>query len=149
MYLLDVHRMTDEDIEDFSPQLKAFFGFLKYESESTDKLVDFINKNADYFTNLPSDTMSALIEITKSPELLRIRNESRSPEGGVNMCNGIQYYANQVAEKVAAEREMKGYIESAQEFGHTLTDTISRFIAKFNVTEEEAQDNIKKYWKES
>ncbi len=149
MYLLDVRRLSDEEIEEFSPDLKSFFGFLKYENEDTDKLKEFIDNNRDTFVNLSPEITNALVEITKSPELAKIIAENKTSEGGIDMCNGIQYYANQVAEVAANERERKTYIEAAQEFGQSITDTISRFIAKFNVTEEEAQDNIKKYWKET
>ena len=145
MYLLDVCGMSDNQINEFSTELKAFFGFLKYEKENTEKLVDFVNENSDYFHNLPSETMQALIELTKSAELEKIQTENMTPEGGVNMCNGIQYYANQVA----MEKARQSYIESAQDFGHSIADTINKFIVKFNVTEEEAKADIKKYWKET
>jgi hypothetical protein len=70
-------------------------------------------------------------------------------EGGIDMCNGIQYYANQVAQTAKLEQARQTYIETAQEFGQTITAVLNGFKTKFNVTEEEAQDNIKKYWKET
>ena len=145
IYVLDVRRMTDEQIDDFSDDLKTLFSFLKYEGENTDKLVEFVLKNRSYFGSVHPETLSALIEITKSKELLYIQKESRNPEGRIDMCNGIQYYANQVAKEQARQT----FIETAQDFGHSITDTINKFVTKFNVTEEEAQADIKKYWKES
>lgn len=153
MYLLDVRRLSDEEIEEFSPDLKSLFGFLKYEGEDTNKLKEFIYNNRDIFVNLSPEITNALVEITKSPELAKISAENKTSEGGIDMCNGIQYYANQVARQVAdkevAENSRKTFVETAQIFGHSITDTINKFISQFNVTEEEAQDNIKKYWKET
>ena len=149
MYLLDVRRLSDEEIEEFSPDLKSLFGFLKYENEDTEKLKEFIDNNRDIFVNLSPEIVNALVEITKSPELAKISAENKTSEGGIDMCNGIQYYANQVAQTAKLEQARQTYIETAQEFGQTITAVLNGFKTKFNVTEEEAQDNIKKYWKET
>ena len=154
MHLLDVRRMSDTEIDEFSNRIKALFGFLEY--EKTDELVDYVNANEALFRNVPSETYDTLVEITHSPELERLRDEARTPEGGVNMCYGIQSYAKRYAMEHPADyakdyaigETKKTFVEAAQLFGQTITATIAAFKAKFNVSEEVATEDVQKYWKQ-
>ena len=154
MHLLDVRRMPDDEINEFSDKIRPLFGFLKY--EKTDKLVDYVNTNEDIFSDLPPETFDTLMEITHSPELERFGKEARTAKGGVNMCYGIQVYAQKYAREHAAEyaksavdeATVKTFVEAAQVFGQNITATIEAFKAKFNVSDEIAEEDVKKYWKQ-
>ncbi len=88
MYLLDVRHMEEKELEEYSDNLRPFFGFLKY--ENTDLLEGFIEKNQEQFENLPNQTVEALAELADSIELKIIQKECKTEKGGVNMCKGIQ-----------------------------------------------------------
>lgn len=70
-----------------------FLGFVKYKQDGS-RLTEFINQNSAVFNNLPGETVDALAEITKSKELLKLKNDFHTPEGGVNMCEGIRQIYN-------------------------------------------------------
>ena len=139
MYLLDVRHMTREKLDSYSPALKSFFGFLIYENSAD--LDAFAKENDKSFSNLPEQTIDALIEITHSKELERFKKEYRTPEGGVNVCYGIQVYGNQ--------REMAGSVRLAQRHGFSIAETIKDIMAEYQLKEKDATDVVKKNWKET
>ena len=112
MYLLDVRHMSREMFDSFSKDLQAFFGFLIYEHSR--QLVNFVNEREDQFRKLPAVTLDALIEITKSSRLKQLRQEEKGQEGAIDVCEGIELYAQEVARKaVAQEREKTERAEKA------------------------------------
>ncbi|MBR1711326.1 MAG: Rpn family recombination-promoting nuclease/putative transposase [Clostridia bacterium] len=139
MYLLDVRHMTKEKLDAYSPLLKAFFVILVY--EGTSELDNFIRQNAKNFSNLPAPTIDALIEITHSKELERFKKEYRTPEGGVNVCYGIQTYGNQ--------REMIGTIHTLQRHGFSVAETVKDIMTEYRLKEQDAEKVVKENWREA
>ena len=133
MYLLDVRHMDKEKLDEFSPNLKAFFGFLKY--DKTNEFDDFLTENDESFSNLPDLEINALAEITHSEDLKRFKDEYRTSKGGVNVCYGIQ------------ELKKKNFVEGIQLVGSTVAAAIEAFVKQFNVDQEVAEAEVKKYWK--
>lgn len=90
MNLLDVCRMTDEEIHGYVSELRAVFGFRKYARDKA-KLKNFIYTNPEYFNSISETALNALSELTHSPELKSIRAPKyQTAKGGFNMCQGIQ-----------------------------------------------------------
>lgn len=90
MNLLDVCRMTDEEICRYSGELRAVFGFRKH-ADDKKALRSFIDTNQEFFSSVSQTAVDALVELTHSPELKGIlTQEYAAPEGGVNMCKAIQ-----------------------------------------------------------
>lgn len=135
MYLLDVRHMSKDKLEGYTPELKAFLGFLMY--DHTDEFDSFINENDETFSDLPDQTIDALIEITHSAELKKYKKEFRTAKGGVNVCYGIK------------ELEKKTFVQAAQRFGQTIADTIAAFIEQFHVSRSDAEISVNKYWKKA
>lgn len=107
MYLLDVRHMSVEELNSFSPALKAFFGFLKY--ENTLELLSFIHENEASFENLPMTTLDALIEITHSRELGQYKKDyAKNGKGEINMSKGIQIYGQQQKQEGKNEGRNEG-----------------------------------------
>lgn len=104
IYLLDVRHMSDDSINEYSDALRPFFGFLKYEHRA--ELEQFIADNEEQFSNLPENTVRALAEITRSEELVKIREEYLTDKGGVNMCLGIQLMVEKGKKEGIEEGEM-------------------------------------------
>lgn len=93
MHLLDVRHMNIDELDNFSPDLKAFIGFLRL--MGYDNLTAFMEENRQKFYDLPETTIDALIEITKSEKLKEIKKNFRTESGGVNMLDGIKMYGQQ------------------------------------------------------
>ena len=90
MNLLDVCRMSDEEICRYTGELRTVFGFRKY-ADDTRGLRRFILANRSHFSNVSETALDALVELTHSPELENIRTQKRKkPEGGINVCEGIK-----------------------------------------------------------
>ena len=143
MHLFDVRHMTKEQLEEFSPILKGFLGYLMY--ENTEYLTEFVKENRDVFDDFPELAIDALIEITHSESLAKYKKDNRTAGGGINVMDGFQIYAEQYAN----QREKKTFVKAYQMLHQTLTDTIAAFTAKFQITDEEkAKEEVEKYWKE-
>ena len=90
MNFLDVCRMTEEEICSYTGELRSVFGFRKY-SDDKDALQSFIDANREYFRNVSETAVDALTELTHSSELKKIKTqEYTTPEGGIDVCRGIQ-----------------------------------------------------------
>ena len=84
------------------------------------------------------------VELTGSKELKRFMEDFITQEGYPNMmCEGIKYYGDQRAR----EAGHKNYVEAAQHFNQSLKDTIAAFMKQFDMKSEEAEQEVKKYWK--
>lgn len=90
MNILDVCRMTDEEICSYTSELRTVFGFKKY-ARDKERLSHFINKNQEYFSNVSETALNAMNELTHSPELKGLKKpEYRTQEGGFNVCLGLR-----------------------------------------------------------
>lgn len=87
--LLDVCRMTDDEILSYTSELRTVFGFKKY-AKDKEKLRAFIDNNKEYFSSVSDTALNALDELTHSPELQKIRVPRYQTEGGFNVCLGIK-----------------------------------------------------------
>lgn len=90
MNILDVCRMTDEEICGYTSELRTVFGFRKYAMDK-EKLRRFIDNNQEYFSNVSETALNAMNELTHLPELKELREtEYQTQEGGVDVCSGIR-----------------------------------------------------------
>ena len=124
--LLDVCRMSDEEICGYAGELRTVFGFRKY-AEDKEKLGKFIISNREHFSNVSETAMNALEELTHSSELTKIRTpEYQTTEGGYNMCRGIQGMIQEGKMEGIREGKMEGIREGemkkAKEMSISLAD---------------------------
>ena len=69
--------------------------------------------------------------------------EFKTPEGGTNMCEGIKF----IVDQRAREAGHKNFVEAYQILNQSLKDTIAGFMKQFDMKSEEAEQEVKKYWK--
>lgn len=105
--VIDVRRMTDEEIASYGPEMKAFFSFIKY-SEDAKKVRQVIQENSGIFSNLGDLTYDTLTELTNSPELRKIKTAYRTAEGGIDVCAGIKGLIETSEKKGFKKGEVKG-----------------------------------------
>ncbi|MBQ8092977.1 MAG: Rpn family recombination-promoting nuclease/putative transposase [Clostridia bacterium] len=103
IYVLDVRHMTPEALKKYPKELQELFGFLMY--ENTNKLYDFVHDKSLGFDNLPVEIFDFILEITDSSMLKKIRKMKRTPEGGINVCYGIEVYAQKRVDDAKKEYE--------------------------------------------
>lgn len=100
--LLDVRRMTEEEILGYTSELRTVFGFLKY-AEDKDKLNEFMNNNENYFNRVSESALNVLDELTHLPVLLEIRKPKSRKEGEVNMKDGLRGIIDDAVEEAVKE----------------------------------------------
>ena len=120
--LLDVCRMSDEEICGYAGELRTVFGFRKY-AEDKEKLGRFITSNREHFSNVSETAMNALEELTHSPELKKIRTRKyQTTEGGYNMCSGIQGMIQDGKMEGKMEGIREGEMKKAKEMSISLAN---------------------------
>ena len=113
MKLLDVCRMTDEEICRYTGELRTVFGFRKY-ADDRKKLDRFITANPGHFSNVSKTAVNALAELTHSPRLQEILTpQYQTKKGGFNMCKGL--------DEMIQEGVQKGILAGKQEMAVSLS----------------------------
>ena len=67
-----------EDLSCYKTDLQQVFGMLKYRKDK-EKLIDYINKNKDYFSNLTEESYDAIKVFLKSEKIIKdIRKDDKT-----------------------------------------------------------------------
>ena len=69
----------------FQTDLQIVFGMLKCR-KSKEELLDYVNKNQEYFSNIDEETYNALRVMLRSELSLK---EAESKTGGIDMCKAL------------------------------------------------------------
>ena len=99
-----------------------------------------VRQTDECVNNLPEQTIDALIEITHSKQLEQFKKEYRTPEGGVNVCYGIEAYGRR--------REITGAIRMSKDIGFSFANTVKKIMTMFKLDEKEAEKAVKEHWDE-
>ena len=126
--------MSEEEIRQFQSSLQEVMLYLKYAAEK-EKLYQ-LTQEEPAFRHVDRQSAEVINVMTNS--------NLQYPEGeeAVDMCMAIQ----QMREESKAQGEMKGTIQTCQEFGISFQETISRIATKFLLPSEKAEEEVKKYW---
>ena len=89
--------------------------------------------------NLPEQTIDALIEITHSKQLEQFKKEYRTPEGGVNVCYGIEAYGRRREMAGEIKGEITGAVRTYKDVGFSFANTVKRIMTMFKLDEKEAE----------
>ncbi len=129
MKLLDVCRMTDEEICRYTGELRTVFGFRKY-ADDRKQLDRFIAANPGHFSNVSKTAVNALAELTHSPRLREILTpQYQTKKGGFNVCKaldgmiqeGIQKGLRDGLQKGIQRGMQKGILTGKQEMAVSLS----------------------------
>ena len=99
-----------------------------------------VRQTDERVNNLPEQTIDALIEITHSKQLEQFKKEYRTPEGGVNVCYGIEAYGRR--------QEITGAVRMSKYIGVSLANTVKKIMTMFKLDEKEAEKAVKEHWDE-
>ena len=121
MKLLDVCRMTDEEICRYTGELRTVFGFRKY-ADDRKQLDRFIAANPGHFNNVSRTAVNALAELTHSPQLREILTpQYQTKKGGFNVCKALDGMIQEGIQKGLRDGLQKGILTGKQEMAVSLS----------------------------
>lgn len=131
--------MTEEEIGEFQSSLKEVLLYIKY-SKDKEKLQEVTQKHKN-FRSL--DRQAA--------EVIRVTTNSKLKYGQkeevVNVCLALEEMKMDSERKGERKGEIKGSVETYQEVDFSLQDTVQRVAKKFNLSLQESEEEVRKYWK--
>lgn len=137
--LIAPEQMTDEEMKEFKTSLKEVMLYIKY-SKDKNKLMEIAQEDPDF---LSMDRQAAEVINTVTNSKLKY------PEGKetINMCLAIEEMRMDSKREGIREGEIKGAVETCKNFNMTLEKTIQYISDHFDVSLQQAEDEVKKYWK--
>lgn len=87
MNLLEIRNM--ENLDDYSGELKALFGFVRYQKDK-EALRRFVDENAGIFRSLTPETVQAISVLGNARELERYLEKEQREEEGIDMCQALE-----------------------------------------------------------
>ena len=107
-----------------------------------------VRQTDERVNNLPEQTIDALIEITHSKQLEQFKKEYRTPEGGVNVCYGIEAYGKRQWMAGEMAGEITGAVRMSKYIGVSFANTVKKIMTMFKLDEKEAEKAVKEHWDE-
>ena len=107
-----------------------------------------VRQTDECVNNLPEQTIDALIEITHSKQLEQFKKEYRTPEGGVNVCYGIEAYGRRRFMAGEIKGEITGTVRTYKDVGFSFANTVKKIMTMFKLDEKEAEKAVKEHWDE-
>ena len=137
--LIAPEQMSDDEIKEFQTSLKEVMLYIKY-SKDKNKLLEIAQEDPDF---LSVDRQAAEVINTVTNSKLKY------PEGKetINMCLAIEEMRMDSKREGIREGEIKGAVETCKNFNMTLEKTIQYISDHFDVSLQQAEDEVKKYWK--
>ena len=147
IYLIDPYRLTEDDLEKFSSNLRGVLGYIKY-SKDKKELSRFLNNSQ--MQNMDNDAARVIRDITKTPIYI--------PEGKgeINVCEAVKDMINESrlegraegrAEGKAegrVEGKAEGKIQMLKELVKDGTLSVVNAAAKVNMTAEQFKKELDK-----
>lgn len=147
VHIIEVRKLKDTTI--FKTDIRQVFDFIRY-SEDPQKLKELVEHDEAY-QSMEEDAYDMVAAYTDTKGLVNMKKYHKKGEK-VNMCGAIS--------ALVAEGEMKGVekgiesgikalIETCREFNISQEETFSQIIAKFNISTDDTEIYMNKYWKET
>ena len=146
-----------EHLERFQSDLQEILGMLKCRGNKKE-LLDYMNKREEYFRNVDEETYQVMREFLHSEKMLKENVERIEGKETVDMCKALDELYNDGIElgreqgieqgrKQGIECGMiRGTIETMKEFNISMEEAIERISKKFEITKEQAKEEVGKYW---
>ena len=148
---------NQEHLERFQSDLQEILGMLKCRGNKKE-LLDYMNKREAYFRNVDEETYQVMREFLHSEKMLKENVERIEGKETVDMCKALDELYNDGIElgreqgieqgrKQGIECGMiRGTIETMKEFNISMEEAIERISKKFEITKEQAKEEVGKYW---
>ena len=134
-----------EHLERFQSDLQEILGMLKCRGNKKE-LLDYMNKRESYFRNVDEETYQVMREFLHSEKMLKENVERIEGKETVDMCKALDELYNDGIEQGIECGMIRGTIETLKEFGVSMEEAIERIMKKFEITKEQAKEEVEKYW---
>ena len=134
-----------EHLERFQSDLQEILGMLKCRGNKKE-LLDYMNKRESYFRNVDEETYQVMREFLHSEKMLKENVERIEGKETVDMCKVLDELYNDGIEQGIECGMIRGTIETLKEFGVSMEEAIERIMKKFEITKEQAKEEVEKYW---
>ncbi len=149
MNLLDINHM--ENLEQYTGELKAFFGFLKYRADRAG-LDAFVQENRDIFNELSYESLQAISIMGEVEDLQEyfgtMEADTTDGKETVDMCKGwedIKEFCRQEGMQKGIQQGISTLIRDNLDEGVTAERIIFKLQKYFSLTEEESLEYIRQY----
>ena len=134
-----------EHLERFQSDLQEILGMLKCRGNKKE-LLDYMNKRESYFRNVDEETYQVMREFLHSEKMLKENVERIEGKETVDMCKALDELYNDGIEQGIERGMIRGTIETMKEFNISIEEAIERISKKFEITKEQAKEEVEKYW---
>ena len=134
-----------EHLERFQSDLQEILGMLKCRGNKKE-LLDYMNKREEYFRNVDEETYQVMREFLHSEKMLKENVERIEGKETVDMCKALDELYNDGIEQGIERGMIRGTIETMKEFNISMEEAIERISKKFEITKEQAKEEVEKYW---
>ena len=136
---------NQEHLERFQSDLQEILGMLKCRGNKKE-LLDYMNKRESYFRNVDEETYQVMREFLHSEKMLKENVERIEGKETVDMCKALDELYNDGIEQGIERGMIRGTIETMKEFNISMEEAIERISKKFEITKEQAKEEVEKYW---
>ena len=133
-----------EHLERFQSDLQEILGMLKCRGNKKE-LLDYMNKREEYFRNVDEETYQVMREFLHSEKMLKENVERIEGKETVDMCKALDELYNDGIEQGIERGMIRGTIETMKEFNISMEEAIERISKKFEITKEQAKEEVEKY----
>ena len=127
--------------------MKQVFDCVRY-SQEPDKLYELIVNDPAY-REMDGDTYDVIAQYIKTNELMQVRRYKKKEEK-VDMCGAIAELIERGRKEgieQGIEQGIKALIEMSKELGSTKEETRSRVAMKMQLSYEETDKYVEKFWR--
>ncbi len=145
--VLDVRRLTEEQIEGIESDVRLLFGCIKYDEEP-EKMREFVEKNRKCFENLTKETFTVIAVMTNSKILQEKVNEWEKG-GAYNMCKAFEEWRKEdrrIGYEEGRKEGILALIETYKELGGSRENAFDNLKKKFLLNDEECEKYVQMYW---
>ena len=136
---------NQEHLERFQSDLQEILGMLKCRGNKKE-LLDYMNKRESYFRNVDEETYQVMREFLHSEKMLKENVERIEGKETVDMFKALDELYNDGIEQGIERGMIRGTIETMKEFNISMEEAIERISKKFEITKEQAKEEVEKYW---
>lgn len=155
VHVLDICHTSDERLMEFPDDIACMFLSIKYAKDKK-KLAE-LAKKLPQFMEMGKDTYETVWNYVGNQQMMEIKKAWETEGGKVNMrCAIDEIYEDGIAEgekrgitigeKRGEERGISCMLELLKEFGCTEDNARFQLEMKFQLSEKEADEYVKKYW---
>ena len=148
IYVLDEKRFCGT--EELCTDAELVFGFLQ-RHESQNILEQYVRDNQAGFTELEEDAYDMISILTNSQDLMPDKQEDMNERGEVNMCKALEdmkasaiQEGKQEGKQEEREQSIIILVESLRELDIPEEDILRKIEEKYQLTQEEAAEFVKK-----